>query len=274
MEVDEARLYFEKISRGRRKPSVDEVIETSIDSDGRKMKVRIYKPKQSSATIVYFHGGGFVVGSIDTHDVVARLLSRATGFAVVSVDYRLAPEYTYPAAIHDGLATLRWLRSNGAGLHSENIVLAGDSAGGHIALDVAIRASVKLSGLILMYPMLDPSLATESMEKYSEGHFVTKQNMKDFWKSYLGNKNIEWPYADKELLTLPPTLILTAEYDILRDEAFIFSEQLTALGVTNEYHNYKDTVHGLMQMPTIVSQRSKALRDIKTFSTTVALKET
>lgn len=271
MEVKEARQYFDKISTTRFKPKVDEVFDTKINSKGHQLKLRIYKSSSAKKpTILFFHGGGFVVGSLNSHDVVARLLLKATNYSVVSVDYRLAPEFTYPAAIEDGVVALDWLvNQQKLGLNSQQIFLAGDSAGGHISVEVATRLTDRLlshvQGLILMYPALDPALTTDSMQKYAKGHFVTKQNMEYFWKAYSGGQKVTWPITSEKLAKLPATLVQTAEHDILRDEGMLFSQQLTKNGVPNEYHSYKDTAHGLMQMPTVVSKRSKALHDIAKF---------
>lgn len=274
MEITEARLYFEKISSVRYKPKVYEISERLIDCKEHSLKVRIYRPKGTSrATIIYFHGGGFVVGSIESHDFVTRLLCKTTGCSVLSVDYRLAPEHPYPAAIDDGIAALGWLLKNNDGLNTQRIFLGGDSAGGHIALNVAMQTTKSqqeyITGLILMYPSLDPSLSTESMRKYAKGFFITKQDLKNFWRLYKGSKQIEWPMPDSQCTKLPPTLIQTAEHDILRDEGQLFSKQLTKNGVISEYRSYKDMAHGFMQMPTVVSKRSKAMRDIGKFINTL-----
>jgi acetyl esterase len=188
------------------------------------------------------------------------------------VNYRLAPEFPNPAATRDGIAALKWLEESQL---NQEYVLAGDSAGGQIAVMVALSLDGKqrkhLKGQILMYPALDPALKTASMQKFAQGFFVSKKNMQDFWAAYKGQGNIKWPLAQAQLKKLPPTLIQTADYDILRDEAYEFFEHLRSAGVEAEYHNYKATAHGIMQMPNIVSKRSKALNDIAKFVADVNL---
>ncbi len=266
LSVSEARQYFEKISHTRIKPKIRHIYEKRIDSQGQPITLRIYEGSLNKPTIMYFHGGGFVVGSVDSHDVVARYLCKATGSTVVSVGYRLAPEHPSPAAIEDGLSAVRWLLKSKL---NSNFILSGDSAGGQIAVMVALSLHKPqrqlLLSQILMYPALDPTLTTASMQKFARGFFVSKKNMQDFWAAYRGQCNIEWPLKQAQLKMLPPTLIQTADYDILKDEAFEFFKKLQAAGVEAEYHNYKATAHGLMQMPNFVSKRGQALRDITEF---------
>ncbi|HUB94009.1 MAG TPA: alpha/beta hydrolase [Verrucomicrobiae bacterium] len=264
--LDDARVYFEKICRSNQKPNIRNVYEKQINSHGQPITLRVYEGNVAKPTIIYFHGGGFVVGSIDSHDTVARHLCKTTGSTVVSVNYRLAPEYPYPAASQDGLATVKWLHDSEL---NPNFILSGDSAGGQIAVMVALGLTERqrhyLQSLILMYPALDPALKSPSMQKFAQGFFVSKENMQYFWNAYQGQSHIGWPLKQNQLKKLPRTLILTAEYDILRDEALEFFEHLRKAGVEAEYHSYKGAVHGLMQMPSFVNKRSRALNDIFRF---------
>jgi acetyl esterase/lipase len=266
LNVNEARQYFEKISHTRIKPKIRNIYEKQIESQGQPITLRIYEGSLDKPTIIYFHGGGFVLGSVDSHDVVARYLCKVTGSTVVSVNYRLAPEHPSPAATEDGLSAVRWLLKSKL---NSNFILSGDSAGGQIAVMVALYLPGPqrqlLKSLVLIYPALDPALTTASMQKFAHGFFVSKKNMQDFWEAYRGQGNIEWPFKQHQLKMLPPTLIQTADYDILKDEAFEFFKQIRTAGMEAEYHNYKATAHGLMQMPIFVSKRSRALRDIAEF---------
>lgn len=269
-DVDEARTYFDSISSVRFKTKIQSVEDINILTNGRKVGVRVYRPKKvTSSAVVYFHGGGWVVGSINSHDEVARLLCKYTNSTVLSVDYRLAPEHHYPSQSEDGLAVIEKLMNQGLNIPFTNLFLAGDSAGGQIALDVALKSSKavgkNIKGLLLIYPALDPSLKTKSMEQFAEGHFVTKKNMQDFWKLYLGTQRYDWPLDGKGLAKLPPILIQTAQYDILRDEAYQFAEQLRKAGSIVEYRNYGASTHGMMQIPSVLSDRAKALRDARNF---------
>jgi acetyl esterase len=268
MSINDARRYFEATSSTLYKVKIPSVHDQKINDDGQDITIRVYQARPSNQpTIVYFHGGGFVVGSIDSHDTVARHLCRITGCTVVSVGYRLAPEFPYPAARDDGLAAVKWLQTQSTLNHQ--FILAGDSAGGQIAVSVATgwrdKARDNLVGLVLMYPALDPSLRTQSMRDFAEGHFVTRQNMYDFWNAYAAPGVIVWPLQPDIARKLPPTFVLTAEYDVLRDEGHAFFEQLKKLGVQAKYHNYRSTAHGIMQLPNFVGSRSKALRDIAEF---------
>lgn len=268
LSISEARQYFEKISQTPHKPRVTKVVEEHIGSN-KNLKVRIYYTRSlDNPTIVYFHGGGFVLGSLDSHDEVARLLSRTTSSNVISVSYRLAPEYPFPAAIDSGITALAWLYEQDA-LNKSKVFLAGDSAGGHIALYTYLRlnklAQKMVLGLILIYPSLDPALLTDSMNQYANSYFVTKSNMQAFWQAYLGKKHLSWPLAPKELRELPPVLVQTADFDILKDEGRLFAQTISTAGGVVDYHNYKGTTHGFMQMPTIINKRSAALKDIAHF---------
>lgn len=266
MDATEARAYFEKICKTRSKPRVSSISEEVIGE--AKLRLRIYKSGKSDApTMVYFHGGGFAVGSIDSHDVVTRLLCRATGCNVVSVNYRLAPEHPYPAAVQDGVMTLRWLNDQQK-LTSDRVLLAGDSAGAQIALQTCLQAKEardSIKGIIMIYPALDPRLQNDSIAQFGQKHFLTKADMEQFWEAYLPNQEVVWPLAQEQLVGLPPILIQAAEYDILRDEALQFAKDIEAVGGKSEYHQYAQTVHGFMQLPTFISRRKAALNDIASF---------
>ena len=268
MELAEARQYFDKISVVRRAPRIARITEQYIGPE-KKLRLRIYHGSAASQpTIVYFHGGGWTMGSLASHDIVARLLCRYTKSSVVSVDYRLAPEHPYPAAIQDGITTLRWLSRQRQGLNT-TAYLAGDSAGGQVALYAFLQApktvQANVRKILLMYPALDPSLSTGSMERYAERHFVTRQNMRDFWRFYLGKSKLTWPLPAAQLASLPPVLVQVADYDILKDEGRDFAAAVAAAGGHSEYHHYPQTTHGLMQMPSLLNKRGMALRDILHF---------
>lgn len=270
LDIRDARKHFEKISRVHIKTRVHRITDKYIQADDRKTKIRIYwAGENNEKTIVYFHGGGWVVGSIESHDEVARLLCKNANANVISVDYRLAPEYPYPAAIEDGLQVVTQMIDDYLGLSMSKFYLAGDSAGAQIALEVAKRLSKpnlsQLKGLILIYPALDPALKTKSMELYATKHFVTKKNIQDFWKLYLGGYELKYPLSQNELKKLPPIFIQTAEYDVVRDDGHEFAEQLKKAGNEVVYRNYPGSVHGMMQIYSMLSGRKKALKDIASF---------
>jgi acetyl esterase len=268
MSLSQARSYFSKISKPKFTTKINSVQDGAVESGTQQLKVRIYKDKllSLSTTILYFHGGGFIYGDLESHDNICRLLARRTGLRVVAVDYRLAPEYPYPASVEDGQTVLEWL------LHSDektqHYILAGDSAGASIILDLALsQPEPDVSGLILLYPALDPSLSTASMEMYKTRYFLTRDDMRRFWQMYLENAPVSrtWPYSQAQLSTLPPILIIGAGQDVLVDEAVAFSKQLTNAGVHCKYVRYDDMVHGFMHWPRAIGKRDQALVAIATF---------
>ena len=268
MELPDARRYFDKISAAPRLPRVFRITEHLIGND-KQLAVRVYHAKKSNAPVMlFFHGGGWMLGSLASHDAVARQLCRRTGCTLVSVAYRLAPEHPFPAASQDGLTALSWLRQQET-FKDKAICLVGDSAGGQVALYTYILASQALQrhiqALILIYPSLDPALQTDSMQRYAERYFVTKANARTFWKNYLNGHTLQWPLPAENLATLPPTLVQTADFDILKDEGRLFAEAITKAGGDSEYHSYTETTHGFMQMPSLINKRRTALRDMVRF---------
>jgi acetyl esterase len=227
-----ARKKFDSFSRNTFKLRIKSVEDTSADG----IKLRIYRNSSvniKSPVVIYFHGGGFVLGSIDSYDSVCRYLSKCSNCVVISVEYSLAPESLYPVPVSEGLRVLYWLRQNGEkeGFDTSKIYLAGDSAGGNIALCMAIDSNLhtNLKGLVLIYPALDPRLSTESMQRYTKGYFLTKSMLRQFWGLYLGGKELYRFPADSELKDIPPVLVIAAEKDVLRDEGFNFVQRLRSL---------------------------------------------
>ena len=247
--MSEARRYFDEPSKPRLKAKVHLVKDSVIESDTHKLKVRTYqsKPQNSNTTILYVNGGGFIYGGLESHDSICRLLARRTGLRVVAVDYRLAPEYPYPAAVEDSRIALEWLANSDEA--SQRFILAGDSAGANTLLHLALsKPKITVSGLILIYPALDPSLSSNSMETYKTGYFLTRDDMRQFWQMYLDNssKTYKWPFLNSQLSSLPPTLIIGAGHDVLHDEGAAFAKQVNDAGVQAKYVCYDDMVHGFM----------------------------
>jgi acetyl esterase len=176
----EMRIYFDNAFKREIKKPVGSTIITEIAGHPAKM----YHPKKpTNDTIILFHGGGFCVGSIKTHDQLARQLCRYTGYNVTLCQYPLAPENPYPAAIDHAVNVLKNIKSTG------KLIVAGDSAGGNIALHSLIKSGVKTDGLMLFYSALDPEMKSESYKKYATGYFVTLDDMRGFWSDYLqGNQ--------------------------------------------------------------------------------------
>ncbi len=246
-EIQTARQKFDAALDNRFKLKIKSVQDTATDGG---IKLRIYRndaSKTQRPLIVYFHGGGFVLGSINSHDSICRYLAKSTNCAVISVEYSLAPEATHPVPVNEGLQVLQWLQhSQLEGIDISKIFLAGDSAGGTISLGMATdpRLTTSLQGLILMYPTLDPGLSTGSMEQYATGHMLTKAMLKEFWGMYEGDKRYLAP-TDAELKTVPPVLLISGGKDVLRDEGLALVERLRALGKDVEYECYDDMLHRL-----------------------------
>lgn len=234
--------------------------------------VRIYIPKGNGPfpVIAYFHGGGFVLMSIDTHDEICRQLCANTGAIVMSVDYKLAPEHPYPEGPESCITATRWLIENAKFYNGigNAIAVAGDSAGGYMALYVAQRltaAGFNLRAQFAAYPVTDHySSHHGSWEENREGYVLTSVIMKWFWDNYLTDKSKfdeASPLRKVNLSGLPPALIMTANYDPLRDEGKAYADKLQNAGVPTLYKNYEN-VHGFFGLGTIGQQ---AMREASNF---------
>ncbi|HET8709270.1 MAG TPA: alpha/beta hydrolase [Candidatus Saccharimonadales bacterium] len=264
-----ARASFDKASRTKSKLKLKSVRDVSTANNGG-IKLRIYRNDPANTkppAVVYFHGGGFALGSIESHDSVCRSIGKYAHCVVVSVEYSLAPEATYPVPVNEGLAVLDWLERCGEeeGIDISKLFLGGDSAGGNIALSVATDSRLKtdLCGLVLLYPTLDPALTSQSMQRYATGHFLTKAMLHQFWSLYKGEQ-YHIP-TDAELGRLPPVLLIAAEKDVLRDEGTAFAQKLRTLHKDVEYEVYSDMLHGFVQFPKIVSKKMQAFKRISMF---------
>ncbi|MEW5742866.1 MAG: alpha/beta hydrolase [Myxococcota bacterium] len=227
--------------------------------------VRRYRPVDSTEAlpgVVYFHGGGWVQGDLETHDGVCRALCLASGASVVAVDYRLAPEHPYPAAHEDARAVVRALQRNGGafGLDGARLAVAGDSAGGNLAAAVAL--SLKgLRAQVLVYPVLDCVDESASYATFATGHFLTREDMRFFIRSYLPREEdrhgldaspLRHPGA---LAGAPPAFVLTAEADVLRDEGQAYTRALEAAGVEVESDAGRGMLHGFFNLQALGEAR-------------------
>lgn len=212
--------------------------------------------------VVYFHGGGWVTGSIEGFAAIARNLARFSGGAAFSVDYRLAPEHPFPAPLADCVAAARWVQDRAAelGVDPERIVLAGDSAGAHLALSVALAlrdAGRDAAGVAAFYPCLDPACSTPSWESMGTGHFLTRERMRWYWQALLGRAAARptpgmTPWLAEDFSGLPPTWIMVAEHDPLRDEGEAFAHDLRDADVEVGFERRAGMLHGFLRWRTLV----------------------
>jgi acetyl esterase len=237
--------------------------------------VRIYTPHGldgPAGVLVFFHGGGFLAGSIDSHDGTVRELAVGAGCVAVSVEYRLAPEHPYPAALDDCLAALRWAAAHASEIGGDpaRIAIGGDSAGGNLAAAVALRnrdeGGPSPVFQLLVYPVTDVGCATPSMTANATGYMLTADSMRWMWATYLGEAAADAgsdPYASPaaaaDLAGLPPALVITAEFDPLRDEGEAYGAALAAAGVPTEVVRYDGQIHGFFSMHALAPQSKVAI---------------
>lgn len=239
------------------------------------IKLRVYTPVAGGSAalpcLVYFHGGGWVIGDLDTHDALCRTLANETSARVVAVDYRLAPENKYPAAADDAYAAVKWVEQNAAklGIDPNLIAVAGDSAGGNLAAVVALMAKQKggprIVFQLLIYPVTQLRAQTESMKSFAEGYFLERRTMDWFCDQYApGADPKDWrcsPLAAEDLAGLPRAYIVTAGFDPLRDEGKAYADKLNHAGVAAVYVDYPSMVHGFFNMSAVLPTARQAIAD-------------
>jgi acetyl esterase len=260
---------------------VEEVADYEVaTADGLWIPVRVYRPDLSvtgGPILVYLHGGGWVVGTLETYDPLCRSLAARTGATLVSVGYRLAPENPYPRPLEDALAGLVWTAERAADLGGDRnrMVIAGDSAGGNLAAVLARRLkgrSLSLAGAALIYPVIDPTLEFPSATENAEGFLLETADMRWYWANYLagggdlGDPNLApLRAADEDVAGLPPTLVLTAGFDPLRDEGEAYAARLAGAGVPVEQLRFPDQIHGFVRLLTAIDAASEALDAVAAF---------
>ncbi len=240
-------------------PEMD-VSDRWVFGHGRRILCRVYKPAPTPSlpVLVYFHGGGWVWSSIDTHDRLCREYAAAAGCAVVSVDYALSPEAMFPQAIEECAAVVRWLSVHAAewGLDPERLVLGGDSAGGNLALGTALmlrdRDGPALRGILALYPVCDAVFTTPSYQEFGPGgYFLTLEKMRFYWSVYAPDEATRLnPLASPlraDLRGLPPVMVQLAELDVLRDEGIALAAKLRDAGVDTTYELVTGVIHGYLR---------------------------
>lgn len=252
---------------------VDEVVDLMIPGPAGKLRVRIYRPLSTEImpVVIWFHGGGWVVGTIESHDPVCRALANRTPCVVVSVDYRLAPESPFPAGLDDAWAATQWVAREALKLGGDasRLVVAGDSAGGNLAAAVALRArdnNLPLALQALVYPVTDFDLDSPSYIRHATGLNLTRAKMEWYWGQYLGGADGLDPEASplraSDLTGVAPALVQVAEHDPLLSEGEAYAVRLAGAGVPLTLTRYDGVIHGFIRMPALVAEADFSLAEI------------
>jgi acetyl esterase len=240
------------------------------DLDAGGVPARLYRPSAAGdlGLLVYFHGGGWVIGDLESHDNVCRSLANRSGHAVLSVDYRLAPEHPFPAALGDSIQATRWAHANAAelGCDANRIAVGGDSAGANLAAVVAQIAPIPLCHQMLIYPVTDCRRVSASYSENATGYFLTAAAMEWFVDHYLsgGQGSPDDPRVsplladDATLRATPPALVITAEFDPLRDEGEQYATRLAELGVATTHVRFSGMIHAFFSMPEMIDDAKVA----------------
>ncbi len=265
------RIYRD--TRSALSPRAPEVSEARLVIVERRTAMRSYRPagaarEQILPALVYFHGGGWTIGDLDTHDVLCRQLANGAGCAVLSVDYRLAPEAPFPAAVEDCVAATKHVFqfSDSLKVDPTRIAVGGDSAGGNLAAVVALHRAVPIAFQLLIYPATDQRCGFSSHERNGEGYLLTKDAIRYFRACYLPDEK-DWddwrasPLRAASHADLPPAFVLTAGYDPLLDEGRAYAERLAKAGVEVAYREYGDMIHGFVLFGGALDSANAAVAD-------------
>ncbi len=268
MSPESARVMYRTMNQAFSKPKVH-AVEDQLAGD---VPVRIYRPgpERNLPCLVYFHGGGWVIGDIETHDAVCRGLATETRCVVIATGYRLAPEHPFPAPLEDCCNVTDWVASHATdlGIDRDRIAVGGDSAGGNLAACVCLAAKQDggpaLIHQLLIYPVTDTDLGTSSYMSNGDGYMLTKAGMAWFFKHYLGddpgnrtNPRVA-PLRASDLRDLPSATIITAEFDPLRDEGEAYGARLRAAGVDTMVQRFDGMIHGFFGMSDLLSGAREA----------------
>jgi acetyl esterase len=254
-------------------PAVAKSEDRVIPGPAGQIGIRVYTPEGTGpfAALMFFHGGGWVLGDLESHDGLCRALTREARCVTVSVDYRLAPEHKFPAAAEDCYAATSWVANNGSviGADSARLAVGGDSAGGNLATATCLmardRGGLKIRHQLLIYPALDSSLHTRSQSEFAEGYLLTRADMAWFWGHYLASEQDRSnPYAcpsvARDLSSLPSAMVITGEFDPLRDEGEEYARRLQQAKVPVVCKRFDGVTHGFMSMA-FLDQARKAIAE-------------
>ena len=261
---------------GPRDVPVGKTENLTVPSAAGDIPARVYTPVASGGeampALIYFHGGGFVIGSVDVIDGLCRIMANEGGLRVISVDYRLAPEHKFPAALDDAFAVVSWVAQNAAevGVDANRIAVGGDSAGGALAAEVTQLAKAKgginLAAQMLLFPVVQVGEETSSMREFAVGYFLERETLDWFYASYLPadadrtDPRIS-PLRAKDLSGLPPAFVMLGGYDPLHDEGMQYADKLRAAGVTVQVADHADMVHDFIYFQSVLPQARDALAD-------------
>ncbi len=274
--VDARALYRERRAVTQPDPPpVAEVRALSAPGPSGPIPLRLYRPIGSLGSdrlpvLVYYHGGGWVIGDLDTHDVLCRELCNAAACAVVAVDYRLAPEHRFPAAVEDALAATRWVRqsADSLGLDADRLAVGGDSAGANLAAVVAIAArdaaDLPIAFQLLIYPATDMRRGHASHGSNGRGYLLESTTIAYFHDHYIDDPrlDLDWrasPLLQQNLAGLPPALVLTAGFDPLRDEGLAYADALSAAGNRSTSICFERQIHGFITMGRVLEEANTAV---------------
>jgi acetyl esterase len=276
LQPEEARANM-RAARTVTAPDPEDVAALSdlaIPGPGGTITLRLYRPlgageSEKLPALVYFHGGGWVIGDLDTHDTICRSLANAARCAIVSVDYRLAPEHPFPAAVEDSIAATRYVAEHASelGIDDSRLAVGGDSAGGNLAAVVALDArenGPELRLQLLIYPAVDFAEARDSHSRFAEGFGLTATAMVWFGRQYLPDRAdaADWrasPIRASSLANLPPAWVLTAGYDPLSDEGEEYATRLQAAGVPTTLRRFPGQIHGFFGMGRLIGESRTAI---------------
>lgn len=274
-QLETGRAFYEQfIPLAGTKEAVHLIEEQTITTGKHAIRLRIYRPndRDKQPAIVYFHGGWFNAGSLETHDTPLRQLANASQTTVIAVSYRLAPEHPFPAGLNDGEFATQWILDNAARfrINPSQLMIAGDSAGGALAATIARKFKEKVVAQILIYPVTDNSLKTASWLEFQNGPILNLQGGIQAWDWYLPQTEDQTnpdavPLLANDLEALPPTFIAVAEYDPLKDEAVQYAEKLRAKGVYVNLKRYEGMIHGFFQMGGMIDDAAGLIQDLGQF---------
>jgi len=273
----EARAFYLE-RRALTQPAAPEVAlvrDLTADVPQGSVPLRLYRPLGSDAdamlaVLVFFHGGGWTIGDLDTHDVLCRELANGSGCAVVSIDYRLGPEHRFPAAVIDCFGATRWVHEHARtlGLDAQRLAVGGDSAGGNLAAVVAIAArdagNLPIRFQLLIYPATDMRRGAPSHETKGQGYLLTQDTLAYFHDHYIDDvaHDLDWrasPLLHTDLRKLPPALVITAGYDPLRDEGLAYSQRLSEAGTRATHICFERQIHGFITMGRVIDEANEAV---------------